>query len=331
MESKEINDKFNKLLIEDPPQIIQEEEAKQIPDSGSGVQNQKIKMIALKDEYNSRINAANELLHQSQDRLESLIQSSLSLKKRLRIRESILSNIEPLASVGAISKMQYLKESNEVEVLRGEISSTYHQIEVARAQVRESKQKLINSRELTRIDFTTKVEEAEKQIAQLDNQINEARVTLKYQQLRSPKSGLVFDLQATSSGYVANNERPVLKIVPTDNLVAKLFIANSEIGFVKKGQPVKVRVDAYPYNEFGDVSGTIKSIGSDVLEPDEKQNYYRFPVTVVLDSQYLDYRGKRLPLASGMSINANIRLRQRPVIAIFTEKVLPFWNNLEKL
>lgn len=293
--------------------------------------NQVMKMYALRDEYISRINASKELLSQSRNQLAAKMETLTAMKKSLEIRERILAKIKPLASVGGISQSQYLKELNEVEILRGEVKSLYHQIDMAQAQVRESRQKLVNTQELTRIDFTTKVEEAEKQLAQLDNQINEARVTLRYQELRSPKTGLVFDLQATSSGYVANNERPVLKIVPTDNLIAKIFIANSDIGFIKNGQSVRVRVDAYPYNEFGDISGTIKSIGSDVLEPDEKANYYRFPVTVKLSNQFIARKGRNLPLTAGMSVNANIRIRERPVIAIFTEKILPFWNNLEKL
>ena len=75
----------------------------------------------------------------------------------------------------------------------------------------------------------------------------------------------------------------------------------------------------------------MSSIGSDVLAPDQTYNYFRFPVTVGLDEDHLTYKGRRLQLVSGMSVTANILLRQRPVIAIFTERVLPFWDSLEKL
>ena len=122
-----------------------------------------------------------------------------------------------------------------------------------------------------------------------------------------------------------------MKIVPIDNLVARIFLSNKDIGFIKPGQPVKIRVDAFPYNEFGELSGSILSIGSDVLEPDENFNYYRFPATVSLDSNTLAYKDSQLPLIAGMSINANIILRQRPVMSIFTKRLLPFWDSLEKL
>ena len=122
-----------------------------------------------------------------------------------------------------------------------------------------------------------------------------------------------------------------MKIVPIDDLVARVFVSNRDIAFLKKDKSVKVRIDAYPYNEFGELSGKIKSIGSDVLEPDNTYNFYRFPVTIRLDEPYLLHKKKQLPLKAGMSLSANIVLRQRPVISLFTERLLPFWNGLEQL
>ena len=40
---------------------------------------------------------------------------------------------------------------------------------------------------------------------------------------------------------------------------------------------------------------------------------------------------EKLPLRTGMSLSANIVLRQRPVLSLFTERILPFWSGLEQL
>ena len=230
-----------------------------------------------------------------------------------------------------MARSQYLKELQEVELPRGNVKSLRSQLDQGQASVIEARSRLQNTKSLSLIDFTTKVEESEKQIAQLSNQISETRLTLKYQALRSPKNGNVFDLKPSSPGYVVNGNEPILKIVSTDNLVARVFVPNRDIGFLKVGQRAKVRVDAFPYNEFGDLNGQIKSIGSDVLEPDDTFNYYRFPVTISLLDSKLIYKGTSLPLVSGMSVTTNITLRQRPVISLFTQKILPFWDKLEKL
>ena len=158
-------------------------------------------------------------------------------------------------------------------------------------------------------------------------------MTIKYQRIKAPVNGIVFDLKPSVPGYVVsgNVPEPVVKIVPTDNLVARIAITNRDIGFVKLGQKAQVRVDAFPYNEFGDVKGKIGKIGSDVLAPDETFNFFRFPVTVDLERNHLDYRGRKLQLLSGMSVTVNIILRQRSVISIFTEQIVPFWASLERL
>ena len=234
--------------------------------------------------------------------------------------------------MGGLSKIKFLKEQQEVIQLRGKVESTKSELDKINETLEEAKNKLKNTIAASKIDFSTKIEENVKQVAQIENQISETELTLKYQEINSPLDGIVFDLQPAAPGYVVgSNDKPILKIVPVDDLVARIFISNKDIAFLKIGQRVKIRVDAYPYNEFGEVEGEIKSIGSDVLEPDEKFNFFRFPVTVKLDEPYILHKNKKLPLITGMSLSVNVVLRQRPVISLFTERILPFWAGLEQL
>ncbi len=295
--------------------------------------NQAGKLLALRDEYNSRIAAAEQAVAQSQAGLREVEAQLLARQQALQIRDQIIRDITPLLASGAMARSQYLKEKQEFLTLKGEVAALRQSRVRSREALNEARQKLLNTSALTRIDFSTKVEEGEKQLAELTNQISETKLTLKYQKLKAPVSGVVFDLKPTSPGYVVNGSvpEPVVKIVPTDRLVARLLVTNKDIGFVRSGQKVAVRVDAFPYSEFGEVDGRVKSIASDVLPPDQAYNYFRFPVTVSMASNTLAYKGRRLKLLSGMSVTANIVLRQRPVIAIFVQQILPFWDSLEKL
>ena len=293
--------------------------------------NQIGKLTALNSEYASRIAAAHSDVAQSQSQLDE-VNTQLSAKRAgLKIREQILRDITPLAAQGAMARSQYLKELQDVLLLRGEVRSLESNTVGRRQALGSSRFKLANTEAMTRIDFSSKVEESEKQLAEISSQLAETELTLKYQKIKSPVNGMVFDLKPTSPGYVVQTEIPMLKIVPTDHLVARIFVANKDVGFIRVGQPTQVRVDSYPYNEFGELKGHVQSIGSDVLAPDQTYNYFRFPVTVALDRSSLLYKGQNLKLRAGMSINANVVLRQRPVIAIFTQQVLPFWDNLQKL
>ena len=293
--------------------------------------NQLLRLDSLQNEYDSRINAARNSVNQAMYQISSLESTIQSKSAELSIREETLLQIKPLTLMGALSKLQYSKELAEVEILRGQLKSLKADLSRQKEVHSEQQNRLANTLSLTRVDFSTKLDESFKQLAQLNNQISDAKVTLDYQLLVSPANGLVFDLRPASPGYVVTGETPLLKIVPTDVLVVRAYVTNRDIGFIRVDQPVKVRVDAYPYNEFGELSGVVSSIGSDVLEPDQNFNYYRFPVTISLNSNRFLSKGVELPLISGMSASVNIVLRKRPVIAIFTEQIFPFWGSLEQL
>jgi hemolysin D len=74
--------------------------------------------------------------------------------------------------------------------------------------------------------------------------------------------------------------KAVMKIVPFSDLQAKVEIASTDIGFVRVGKPVDISIDSFPATDFGVLAGTLKSIGSDALPPDERNKDYRFPAGV---------------------------------------------------
>ena len=294
--------------------------------------NQKIKLNSLNNEYDSRIGASANAVKQIEFQEKSILENLKSQQEVLMIREEILQNLQQVTELGGLSRIKYLKEQQEVIQLRGRVESTKSELEKISATLEEAKNKLANTIAASNIDFSSKIEENVKQVAQIENQISDTNLTLKYQEIISPLDGLVFDLQPAAPGYVVGgNDKPILKIVPIDDLVARVFVSNRDIAFLKKGQLVNIRVDAYPYNEFGEIDGKIDSIGSDVLEPNEEYNFYRFPVTIKMDKPFILHKNKELPLITGMSVSVNIILRQRPVISLFTERILPFWSGLEQL
>ena len=196
--------------------------------------NQILRLQSLHSERESRLSASRNNVKQSEFQLQSLRSTLASREKSLALREVSLIDIAPLVKAGAISRIQYAKELGEVELLRGQVLSLRADISRQLEVLSESKNKLENTISLSGIDFSTKLDESQKQLAQLDNQISEVKVTLGYQTLVSPANGIVFDLQPSSTGFVVTGEEPVLKIVPTDILVARAFVTNRDIGFIRK-------------------------------------------------------------------------------------------------
>ena len=215
------------------------------------------------------------------------------LKRKLDLHKTILARLERLSKLGASPELQYLQQVNEVAEVEGELETT--------VIVRERQLAILNQ----------SVEKLKGELADLKGKLTEITVNIRYKDIRSPVDGVVFDLKPTGLGYVAQSSEPVMKIVPYNALLAKINIDSADIGFVRAGKQVDISIDSFPANDFGVIEGTIDRIGSDALPPNQRENFYRYPAMIKLNTQQLKLRsGKQLPLQAGMSLTANIKLRK---------------------
>ena len=267
---------------------------------------------------------ASEELHKSLDKTIKLKQEQLTLKQEekrntmqmnqeevlmlesnLVLQSEILGRYKHLKEVGAFSEVQYLNQSNVVNETRGKLMQ-------ARAE---------RLRQIAMLD--QQIAQLKSELADLNGRFVESKVTLRYQQLRSPVDGVVFELKPTSSGFTAQSTQTVMKVVPIASLEAKVEVPSSKIGFVQvpQGCPedlgvcmnADISIDSFPSSDFGVLKGKVTRIGSDALEPDpqEQRQELSFPVTIQLNDQQLKLKtGSSLPLQVGMSLTANIKLRK---------------------
>lgn len=281
--------------------------------------NQQQRLEAARREFESRQEAAR--LETSQLRQQQLqIQSEIAqVQYSLDLNKRILEDLRPLYEEGGIARTQYLKQEETVSQLESSLRKNEAELQRLQFAVSQAEARLTNTQTTTFSEARGRIEENARRIAELDSQIAEARQNLKYQVVRAPQNGTIFDVQAHGPGFVASSTEPLMKLVPDDQLVARLFIPNKDIGFVRAGQAVDIRIDSYPFSEYGDLKGELVRIGSDALPPDDTYRFVRFPAEVQLEEQRLVSRGRELPLQSGMSISASIRLRQRPVITLLSD------------
>lgn len=288
-------------------------------------------------ELASRVNAARLETDQLNRQLEQTDIKLASAKQTLKLNQGILADVMPLATAGAISRIQLLKQQQEVQVAMAEANGLVSEQARLKSAISQAKSRTQNATDLSRqqwlnqigtneqsiaeIDsqLTKAIVENNKRLSEIDSQISTAQLQLRYEEIKAPESGTVFDMQAHNPGFVANASQPIMKIVPNDAMTAKVFITNRDIGFVRQGMDVDVRIDSFPFSEFGDVKGKLVWIGDDALPPDQIYPFYRFPAKVKLLHQFLLINGRKVPLQSGMGINVNIKVRNRTVMSIFTD------------
>ena len=232
----------------------------------------------------TRIRQKEAQIDQTQQLTEQQIKTT---NEQLELDRKILGKLESLQSLGATSEFQYLQQKTAVQKLVGDLSKIA-------------------------LDGRRQVLILEQELAQLKAEFAQASVSLRYQSLRSPVAGTVFDLKPTTIGFVAQTSQPILKIVPLNRLEADVEVPSDKIGFVRVGMQADISIDSFPASDFGVLNGMVDSIGSDALPPDQQKQRigYAFPVTIGLREQSLKLEnGRSLPLQVGMSLTANIKLR----------------------
>ena len=255
-------------------------------------------------------NASRARLENLQAKRQSLISKRDSEKLSLVNQEDILRRLDYLTKQGGMGLVQYMQEKDKGQQMRSQIAQTEAAIRQTDAELDEVSSDLLKQRK-----------ESDRQLSDLERQRVEVKEQLQTELLKSPVRGQVFDLTPTSKGYAVAPNEPLLKIVPLDKLQAKVYVTSKDIGFVKVGQLSDVRLDSYPFTEFGSIKGRVKRISTDSLPPDEQNPQPRFPVLIKLDQQKLEKNGRSYALKSGETLSANLVLREKRVITLLTDVI----------
>ncbi len=266
----------------------------------------KVDQKASKQRLISLVKSQSEIESQLTDTNKLINEKITSLKKNLELNKKILNSLEILLKEGAVSEIQFLSQKNKVIEIEASINQADLEGKREKSQLRA-------------------------RIVELKSQVVDAEQNLNYKSIKSPAKGIVFNLKLTSPGYVSQLNEPVLKIVPFNNLEADVEIPSRKIGFIRTGQAVDISIDSFPSTDFGVLKGKVLSVGSDALPPDpqKQRNSYNFPATIHIEKQYLTIKnGTELPLQAGMSLTANIKLRDVSYLQLLLGS---FQNKLDSL
>jgi HlyD family secretion protein len=269
-------------------------------------------------------------------------------QQRQRINDRIASLVDSLKE----SNLERDRQQQQGTTLQAEINRLLQEEQRLNLDISQARQQLDNTTTLSKKDLYDQLAANNKRLSEIDSQLNKtivenskriseinsqvagAEQNLKYQTIVAPVTGDVFDLRAYP-GYVppaGQAARPVLQIVPTEDLVAEVFVSPQDIGFVDKGMPVDVKISAFNYSEYGGVDGKVEFISASALEPEPPYDFFRYAVKVDLEQDYMTIRNQKKYLQPGMEIQANVRINEnRTVWNLLTDQFLGGVENIKEL
>jgi type I secretion membrane fusion protein, hlyD family len=229
-----------------------------------------------------------------------------------------------------------LPNANPVDKLRlqNELSNIDQRITSADSAVLGQNQQLLQSQSAltqaqnqsqtqtaeTNSAFNNQIIASEKRIIELENNLVKARQMLAQTTITAPVDGTVLSLTVKTIGGVVNAGQQLAQIVPEKvPLYVDAALDNQDIGFVKPGQRVVVKVATYPFQRYGYLEGTVENISPDSIQDDKKGLIYKAKIKL---NDEKSSKQNQLKLLPGMSVSAEIATGQRRIIEFFLDPLM---------
>lgn len=227
-----------------------------------------------------------------------------ALQNMIKLVQQELEMTEPLLKSGDVSRTDILRLQRQLVEMRSQVT---------------------NKRNKYFQDAQAELSKAQEELAGVQQSLTQRKSQLDLTELRAPVRGVVKNVRITTLGGVIRPGEEVMQIVPLeDDLVIQAKVSPADIAFLKPGQDVAVKIDAYDYTVYGELSGKLTYISADTLSEDLRQGeqpYYRAQVRTV-GRQFSGRPDEKLEIQPGMTATIEVKTGQRTVLQYLTKPVI---------
>lgn len=176
-----------------------------------------------------------------------------------------------------------------------------------------------------RTQHLTELADRDKQANELDSSIKQIEFRKQQQNIVSPVDGYVVTLFVHTTGGVVTPAEKLVSVVPEGApIIVKAQVANNDIGFIREGMPVLIKVDTYEYQKYGIINGQVRNVSKDSIKDEKLGEIYDVYITPL--NKELMVEGRMRPITTGMSLSAEIKINKRRIIEFFIYPMIKYWN-----
>lgn len=338
----------------------------QLQEKISQSQQQLVQIAAQLKALSQRINSESRLMERSM----ALAKANLALSRRehqdqqattaaemeaaqaeMALAKEELKRYQQLAETGAVAQLQIEEKQQAFNSAQAKVKSASAMLNPDRASVDMAQEQMAQAKFRGESAIATLNQEKETLVntqIEIQNQLNRDHTELQHLErelektkIKAPLDGEILQLQLRNPGQVVKVGDPIAQIAPQNApLVVKARVAAQDISKVRlctqtkvaqcKTGKVKMRFSAYPYPDYGVLSGAVRATAADAIAPQTNDNnsdrknaaanapYYE--VTIEPEKSYFTKNGKKYPIQAGMEVTANIIAREETVMTFLLRK-----------
>ncbi len=239
-----------------------------------------------------------------------------SLKETLPIARQLSADYRRLLDKAIIGKHFWLEKEQSRLNQERDLQMQQARVVELLASKKELERRQVSVLAQARRTALDLLHEADQRVASLTQELHKAEQRNRLTRLVAPVDGTVQQLAIHTEGGVVTEAQPLLAIVPANQPVeVEAMLENKDIGFVRPGQAVEIKVETFTFTKYGVVHGVVHSISGDAIEDEKRGPLYS--VLIHLKEDRVQVGGTQFPLSAGMAVRAEIKTDKRKVIDCF--------------
>ncbi|POQ05312.1 HlyD family type I secretion periplasmic adaptor subunit [Pseudomonas syringae] len=267
-------------------------------------------------EYRSSLDLVDAEIQQRQADIQAARIQVMSLQKTLPIATKLASDYENLLKKQYIARHAYLEKEQARLDLERQLSVQQASVLQSTAARQEAERRREGVVAQTRRAMLDLLQQADQKIASFNQDLTKARYQEDLTTLEAPVDGTVQQLAVHTVGGVVTPAQPLMVLVPDGQPVeVEAMLENKDVGFVRAGQPVTVKVETFTFTKYGTIDGEVISVSNDAIEDEKRGLIYSSKIR--LNSDTLNVNGVDIKLSPGMAVTAEVKTNKRRVIEYF--------------
>lgn len=248
-----------------------------------------------------------------------------ALQKSLPITRRLASDYQELLQQQYVPRHAYLEKQQALLDQERDLAvqnARLVEVQAARREAERRRQGILAQNRRAMLDLQ---QQSQQKAAALQQERDKADQRNQLMSLSAPVDGTVQQLAIHTVGGVVTAAQPLMVVVPADQPVeVEAMLENKDVGFVRPGQPVTVKVETFTFTKYGTVEGEVLSVSSDAIEDEKRGLIYSSRIRLLRDD--IVVKDQRIKLSPGMSVTAEVKTEKRRVIDYFLSPLQQYVN-----
>ncbi len=251
-------------------------------------------------------------------------QAKENLTRTQRVYDSsyrLFSQYKALYDQGGLSEKEFRLSEQDILKQQGEIASLKQDVKSRLIELKQAKQRPKEIIGRYQKELLNKLAMREKEISKLENEIEKNNLTMKRQVIYSPIDGVVNQQIVRGPGETVSTGEVLFSLVPSNSgIIAEIKVTNRDLTYIHPNQRVMLRMDAFPFQHFNKLYGTVEGISPSTIQDPQGLNYYLVRVRPDTELMLQD-TGEEHQIKSGMTVTADFVTREKNIISFLLDPI----------